>query len=437
MKKVLLMLLVMVASVTLFGCNKEATEERTEITFWHMSPVGDVSYSAVKGLISDFNESQDLYFVKGVGFSFWDYWDKINVAVASRTAPSIGLSTIDDVVSRAESGVLFNISDLMAADTSGENTIDLNEFRQSQLDFAAYEEDLYAMPFSATSRALFYNLDMFDELGLTEADVPTTWSELQTIAKMFDVQEDDGTVTRLGFDPTYGDTTYHGWLWQAGLDFFDEDLNPTLNTPEHLEVLNWILDFNEDFTRSQLTAFGEANAMLGVNPFTSERVAMIVSNDGLYQTIQTSGSDINYGVASIPIPDEDGTHVCWGSGFSLEMYDNGDNTDAEVAGAYSFYKYLLSEPVQIALGESLGWLMSHITAMEIYVEGDPILEALLAEVDYAMDKVYVPYAPAWHASDWQTYYTQILDGDLTPEAGLLAARNHYLQKQENYNTLNE
>ena len=75
--------------------------------------------------------------------------------------------------------------------------------------------------------------------------------------------------------------------------------------------------------------------------------------------------------------------------------------------------------------------------METYVEGDEILEALLAEVDYSMDKVYVPYAPAWHASDWQTYYTQILDGDLTPEAGLLEARNHYLQKQENYNTLNE
>jgi multiple sugar transport system substrate-binding protein len=437
MKKVLLMLLVMVASLTLLGCNDDSGDgEKTEILFWHMSPVGDPAYSGVKQIINDFNDSQELYYVKGVGFSFWDYWDKINVAVASRTAPSIGLSTIDDLVSRAESGVVFNISDLMASDTSGINTLDLDEFRQSQLDFATYEEDLYGMPFTATTRALFYNLDMFEELGLTEDDVPTTWSELETIAKMFDVEE-EGSITRLGFDPTYGDTTYHGWLWQTGLDFFDDALNPTLNTQGHLDVLNWILDFNEEFTRSQLTAFGEANALLGLNPFVSERVAMIVSNDGLYQTIATSGLDINYGVAAIPIPDENGTHVCWGSGFSLEMYDNGDNTDAEVAGAYEFYKYLLSESVQLELAETLGWLMSHESAMETYAEGDVILEALLAEVDYAVDKVYVPYAPAWHASDWQTYYTQILDGDLSPEQGLQEARAHYIQKQENYNTLNE
>lgn len=64
------------------------------------------------------------------------------------------------------------------------------------------------------------------------------------------------------------------------------------------------------------------------------------------------------------------------------------------------------------------------------------MQALLAEVDYARDKVYVPYAPSWHGNDWQPYYTQILNGELTPEEGLLAARNHYLEKQQNYNSVN-
>lgn len=435
MKKLLVSLLVVIASLTLIGCGGSEAGDRVEITFWHMSPVGDPSYPGVKSIITDFNESQDKYFVKATGFSFWDYWDKINVAVASRTAPSIGLSTLDDVVSRAESGVLHNISDMMAADQSSDYPIDLSEYRQSQKDFAMYDGDFYAMPFSSTTRALFYNKDAFTEMGLTEEDVPETWDELYTIAKMFD-QVSDGDITRLGFDPTYGDAHYFSWLWQDGLDFFDENLDPTLNTQGHVDVMNWILDFNDDFTRSQLTAFGEANQLLGLNPFVSERVVMMVANDGVYQTIETSGSDMNYGVAPIPIP-EGGTHVNWGSGFSLEMYDNGNQTEEEIAGAYLFYKYLLSEEIQLRLGESLLWLMSHISAMETHVEGNEILTALLAEVDDAVDKVYVPYAPAWHASDWQNYYTQILDGDLTVEDGLLAARNHYLQKQENYNSLNE
>jgi multiple sugar transport system substrate-binding protein len=323
----------------------------------------------------------------------------------------------------------------MASDTS-DNPLDLSEYRQSQMDFATYNGDLYAMPFTATTRALFYNKDMFTELGLTDEDVPTTWSELETIAKMFDVVENDGSISRLGFDPTYGDATYHGWLWQAGLDFFDEELNPNLTTQGHVDVMTWILGFNDEYSRNQLTSFGEANTLLGLNPFAAERIAMVIGNDGLYQTILTSGSDLNYGVAPIPVPDENGVHVSWGSGFSIEMYNNGDNTPEEVAGTYEFYKYLLSEDIQVRLANELGWIMGHISAMQTVVEGNEILEKLLTEVDYAVDKVYVPYAPSWHGNDWQTYYTQILSGDMTVIEGLQAAEDHYLQKQENYNAVN-
>jgi len=434
MKKLVLMF-VLSFSVLAFASCGGTDDGKTEIVFWHMSPVGSESYSGMKTIINDFNDSQELYKVKGVGFSFWDYWDKANVAIASRDAPNIGLSTIDDVVSRAQSGVLYNISELMEVDTSGENIIDLTEFRQSQMDFSTYEGDLFAMPFTATTRALYVNLDVFAELGLDESDIPTTWSELETIAKMIDV-EDDGDIQRLGFDPTYGDATYHGWLWQTGLDFFDEDLNPTLNTQGHIDVLNWIVDFNTDFTRSQLTSFGEANQLLGLNPFAAERVGMIVGNDGLYQTIINSGADFNYTVAPIPVPDDDGIRVSWGSGFSLEMYDNGNDSEAEKAGSYAFYKYLLSEDVQLQLGEVNGWIMAHESAMDTYVVDRPIMQKLLIEVDYAIDKVYVPYAPSWHGNDWQPYYTQILDGDLTPEQGLLQARNNYIQKQENFDSVN-
>jgi multiple sugar transport system substrate-binding protein len=431
MKKFLLVLVVVVGSLFLASCENEDQGDKILIDFWHMSPVGSASYSGMKAIINEFNESQDEYFVKGTGFSFWDYWDKINIAISSRTAPDLGLSTIDDVESRAESGVLYNVSDLMDQDTTGINTLDLSEFRQSQKDFATYQGDLYAMPFSATTRALYYNLDMFTELGLDASDVPTTWEELQTVAKLFDETDSSNNVTRIGFDPTYGNATFHGWLWQKGLDFFDENKMPVLSSPAHVEVLNWIINFNSDFTRNQLTAFGEGNQMLGLNPFASERVAMIVEVDGLYQIIKDAGADFNYGVAPIPIP-EGGTHVNWGSGFSLEMYDNGKNDTASKLGSYEFFKFLLSKDIQKELAEVNGWIMSHITAMEEFVVGNPIMTALLAEVDDAVDKVYIPYAPSWHGNDWQPYYQQALAGTMTPTQALAAAQDWYLQKKQNY-----
>ncbi len=434
MKKVLVILMILASLVTLAACNGEDTGDKTVIEFWHMSPVGSPSFSGMRGIINDFNNSQDEYFVRGTGFSFWDYWDKINVAISSRTAPDLGFSTIDDVEARAKAGVLYNLSELIANDTS-DNNIDLNEFRQSQKDFATYNGHLFALPFSATTRVLYYNIDMFTEMGLTEADVPTTWAELETVAKLFDRVDNQNRITRLGFDPTYGNATYHGWLWQKNLDFFDENKMPTLNTQGHIDVLEWIMYFNENFTRAQLTTFGEANQTLGINPFASERVAMIVEVDGLYQVIKDAGATFNYGVAPIPIP-EGGRRVNWGSGFSIEMYDNNKNQTAKRDGAFEFLKYLMSKETQIRLAQVNGWIMSHISAMEEYVEGNPILEKLLAEVDYAIDKVYIPYAPSWHGNDWQPYYNQALSRSLTAEQALAAARANYIQKKQNYDAVN-
>ncbi len=251
MKKLLIVPVLLVFGLTLAACgDREDIGDKTEIRFWHMSPTGSESYSEMRQIIRDFNESQDEYHVRGTGFNFWDYWDRIGVAIASGDAPNIAFHTLDNVVLRAQGGALANISELIAADIAkGEDTLDLEVYLENQLEFATHDDDLYALPFSGTTRMLFYNLDIFEANGLTEDDVPTTWSELETVARQLDDVDADGRINILGFDPTFGEGTYHGFLWQKGLDFFDEDLNPTLDTDEHLEVLEWMLDFNDIYSR--------------------------------------------------------------------------------------------------------------------------------------------------------------------------------------------
>lgn len=435
MKKLLLLLVVATSIFTLSACGKNEAGDRTQIEFWNVSPVGSDSFSDVRRIITEFNDSQDLYYVNGTGFSFWDYWDKLSVAIASGTAPDVGYSTVDDNVSRAAKGVVYNVSDFMAADvTDGVTTVDTSLFYQNQLDFLTYDGDLYGLPFSATTRMLFYNLDQFAEVGLTEADVPTTWDELYTVAKKLDVV-DGNEITRIGFDPTYGQGTYMGYLWQSGLDFFDDNQQVTLNTQDHKDVLDWMVTFNDEYPQSQLTAFGEANTILGIDPFAAGRVSMMIGTDGLYQVLKDYGSDMDYGVVSIPLPDENGTRVNWGSGFSLEMFRNNsaEASSAEAQGAWAFTKYLMSTPVQIDLANSIGWLMGNIDSMAVVSEGNPILTKMIAECNYAIDKKYIPYAPAWHAQDWFQYYDELRAGNLTVDQTLTSAITWYTEKQENYN----
>ena len=430
MKKFEYMILLIFIVIGLSACAESDSDGKTEITFWHMSPVGSEGFREMRAIINTFNESQDDIVVLGTGFSFWDYWDKINIAISSRTAPDLGFHTIDNMVVRAEAGVLHNLSELIMSDLSDQN-IALDQFRQSQLDFLTYNSDLYALPLSATTRVLYYNLDMFESMGYDIDDVPTNWDELHEMARVFDIV-DDGDIVRLGFDPTYGNATYHGWLWQTGEDFFDEDLNPTLTTQTHEDVLEWIVNFNDIYTRNQLQSFGEANQLLGINVFAAEKVAMIVDSDGLYRVIEDAGATFNYGVAPIPLPDENGIRVNWGSGFSIELYNNQKDEDSKKMASFEFLKYLMSYETQIEFADATGWLTSHIQAMDDYTDDKPILRQILNEVDYAVDKVFVPYAPSWHAADWQTFYTQALDRSLTPLQALEAAKAFYLEKKENF-----
>lgn len=433
MKKIVSIVMSACLLATLAGCgNKPAPTnagEKVTITFWDTIPVGDPSYPKVSNLVKEFNASQNKVEVKHVGYSFWDYWDKLNIIVAAKngSAPDVGLNTLDNSAGRAESGLIYNLSPLMKRDN-----FNVDEFYKSQVDFGTYKGEIYAMPFTATTRMLYYNLDLFQKAGLTEADVPKTWDELYKVAKKLDKADANGNIETMGFDPTAGDATYHNWLWESGLDFFDKDLNPALDDDKHEAVLRWMRDFNKNFTSKQKQGFADANKMVGLDAFTAGRMAMYIGSDGLNYTLRQKKVNFKYGVATMPIP-EGGTRVNWGSGFSLEMFNNGDEKKKE--GAWEFYKFLMKAETQKKYYDISGWLMANKKAMEEPAKKDPIIAKLVEELQYAKDKVFVDYAPSWHANDWQPFYKQALSEEKDEvRKALKDAQTYYLQKRENYKT---
>lgn len=427
MKRILTLLVILFSCFLIASCGKK--EDKTTITFWHIWPVGNPAFTSIKNIVSDFNEQQDEYVVKATGYSFWDHIEKIRMALSTNMMPNLGIFTIDDVYHRASNNKLLNISELMANDPN--HGIDMENFFPNQIEFSKYNGQLYAFPFSATTRLLYYNLDMFAAAGLTEADVPKTWSELHTVAKKLDIIDGSGNITQLGFEPSYGNVNYHCYLWQKGLDFFDSNLNVTLNTQGHADVLNWIKDFNNDIPRTKLTAFGEQNATFGTSPFVAERVAMIVEVDNLHFRINDYGANMNYGVSYIPIPDENGIRVNWGSGFSLELYDTGSLTEKQKKGTWEFAKYLMSKEVQLKVAKATGWLMANKEATEEFVQGDPLLTRIYEEVAYAKDKIYVPYSPNWNG-DFGPFWYSFLNGEITATEALQQGTNYFNEKKRNW-----
>lgn len=438
MKKLLLLLLVFVFGFGLVACTKPENGdgpgddgEKVQVDFWHMSPVGETSYQGMRALIREYNETNtDNVYVKATGIGFWDYGEKLNISMAGGNAPDIGLSTLDDVPYRAGSNGLINISELIKNDT-GDNQIVLENYLENQLKFARYNGDLFAMPFTATARLMFYNLDLFEAAGLTEADVPKTWEELKIVSDKITKVDSNGDLEVVGFHPSSGNNTFASWLWQKDLDFFNDDLQPVLNSPEVEEILEWVGNFNGHIPFEKIQAFGAANQMLGIDPFVAGKFGMMVDVDALYYKMKDAGTPFKFGVAPVPYP-EGGKRVNWSSGFSLEMYKNKNNSDAKIKATFAFYKWLLSEEIMLKLADVLGGLTAHYPAMVEHSKDDPILTKIVEELKYAVDKRYVPFAPSWHGADWGPIYNDYLNHNITAKEALIRAEKMFLEKKANW-----
>lgn len=400
--------------------SETASGEKTQITFWHIIPEGSDGYESLDELIMNFNNVQDEYEVTHVGYPFLDYFSKMTTAFAGDVAPDVFLYTMDDVPARAATGTIANLTPYMEAD--GYDTSDLYE---AEVASGVYEGNQYALPFSSTCRVLWYNLDMFEEAGLTEADVPTTWDELYDVAKKMDVVE-DGVISQLGFDPTAGQANYFSFLWLKGLDFFDEEGNVLLTEEPQKEVLQWMLDFNGEYPQAQLQAFTDAGTTLAADGFASGMLGMMVGTDSEYAVLKNANVDFKYGCAPIPYP-EGGERCNWSSVWSMEVFNSKD--EAKMKGAWEFMKYMLQPDSQEAFYNSQGWFTASKTANEALRTGD-IENAIVDEIAYSREKVYYDWAPKWH-EDWNQFMELAKQG--TPVDDVMEqATQFYQEKLENY-----
>ncbi len=100
------------------------------------------------------------------------------------------------------------------------------DFRQA----GAHEADgeIYFIDTGLMTSAIYYNVGIWKEAGLTERDLPRTWEELREVAKRLTVRDADGRMVRSGFNPNgIGSTIFTAMNLQQGQALFSD--------PDHLE----------------------------------------------------------------------------------------------------------------------------------------------------------------------------------------------------------
>ena len=158
------------------------------------------------------------------------------------------------------------------------------------------DDTVWAVPDLASARALFYNVDMFEEVGI---EVPTTWAELEDAAQAI-IDFYDGEVYPWGIDMTTdeGQAAFAYYTWGNGGGFVDADGNWAVNSAENVEAIEYAIGLiNKGFTNPSPATQTRYDLQ---DMFAAGKLAMVIAPNQLPTYVADKGGSINLATANIP-----------------------------------------------------------------------------------------------------------------------------------------
>lgn len=241
------------------------------------------------------------------------------------------------------------------------------DFYPNLVDAFTVDGTPYCAPKDFSTLALVINTDMWKEAGLSDADVPATWAELEEVASQLSTDDRAG----LSFTPEW--QRIGVFMAQAGGALMNADsTEATVDSPENIEGL--------EFTKKLLTEgaaqfASDLGAGWGGEAFGIEGAAMVIEGNWIVGAMSNDYPDIAYQVVELPAGKEQGTLLftnCWGIA-----------ADGNVDDAVSFVEFLTSDDQQMAFATAFGVMPSVETVRDQWAEEFPDQKAFIDGADYA------------------------------------------------------
>ena len=254
---------------------------------------------AMQEVVDEFNHSQNRIVVDFL--SVGQVEQKTLLATAGGDPPDISGVYLLDVCAFADRNALTPLSPLMQADglTPDQFT---SRYAHAYANLGTYEGQIWGVPSTPTTIALFWNKDLFRAAGLDPEKPPRTVDELVAMSKKLTVHDADGNLTQVGFLPQFE----AGWAWVFpqwfGGQIFDGK-NITIGTdPTNVKTFQWLRDFTDMYGIENVRRLSSSFGSLSTpdDPFMSGKLAIIFDGVWRYSYIQQFAPGLNYGVATWP-----------------------------------------------------------------------------------------------------------------------------------------
>ena len=401
MKKIVALMLALLLSFAMLSCVAESGDEITLDVI--ICQYGPNTQDWFLGTGMDGTNFVDKFEAENPGIklnlevvSWNDVYTVVDTRIASSQAPDI--LNIDVFANYANEGLLEPVSQYCPEEL-------YNDFFPSFIEQSVIDGTVWAVPDLASARALYYNVDIFEEIGM---DVPTTWAELEEVSQVI-LDFYDGEVYPWGIDMTTdeGQAAFAYYTWGNGGGFVDADGNWAVNSAENVEAIEFAVSLvNNGYTNPSPATQTRYDLQ---DMFAAGKLAMCIAPNSMPTYCADKDSTVNMATAAIPA--------------------NEGKTSSSVGVMDRIMAFKdESAPDQAARDEAIGKFLTFFYDPENYV-GWVSMEGFLPAVNSAVESLVAadPSFQAWLdvLNSCQFYPTAMAEWD-TVKQGVIAAEQNAL-----------
>jgi len=259
-----------------------------------------------------------------------------------------------------------------------------------------YKGQFICAPKDASTLALYINTTDWSQAGLTSADIPTNWSQLQAVAKKLT------TSGRVGLVLDQSHSEMDEFLYQNGGTVVAPNGSVNVDTPQNVAALTFLKGM---LTSGTLKFPSAMSSSWSGQAFGENKAAMDIVGNWMVGALQADYPSIKYQVATIPTGPS-GTAAtlsftnCWGI----------PKSSANLTGAVDFVKFLTSPTQQMKFAKGFGVIPSLQTLQGQWDSTFPNLAVHTKELSYAHPDVALPN-DSQALSAWDSALAQLATGN--------------------------
>jgi multiple sugar transport system substrate-binding protein len=271
----------------------------------------------MKDLYKKFQAEHPNIKVKFVNIPSEGASQKLTTQIAGGNPPDAAYLDAGTTADFASRGALVKLDDYVKRTPEQKP----DDYVDSFIGSAKYQDGLYALPFDGESTGLFYRTDLFKEAGISEP--PKTWDEFETDAQKLT----DPAKKRYGFALFASESAYYWypWLWQAGGTLLsDDEKTPEFNSEQGKTAA----DFYVNLAKYSPKDYLNSNSYDGRVAFANGSVGMYVAGAWLAGVLKDEFPKIEGKWATAPLPEGEAGCKTTIAGDNLVMFSAGEKKDA-------------------------------------------------------------------------------------------------------------